>query len=42
MFAMYTRAHEMVGQLCLYDMVGTDEDAAAVAVAHICSVDAGV
>ena len=42
MFALYARAHDMVGQLCLYDMVGADEDVATVAVAHICSVDAGI
>ena len=42
MFAMYGPAHEMVEQLCLYDMVNSDEDAAAVAFAHVCSLDAGI
>ena len=42
MFALYTLAHDMMGQLCLYDKVGANEDAAAVAVAHICSVNADI
>ena len=32
----------MAGQLCLYDMVSANDNAAAIAVTHICSVDAGI